>query len=100
MALGEFAIHAGHSLNLQHVGIMHDFSNAALTAPAQLRPQFLRDSGLNNRGLKNAALVHKLLGKEFMRDVAPGHESEYALSVAVSEFLMLYEGANGLLDPS
>ena len=45
-------------------------------------------------------MIHKLLGEEFLRDVSSGNEQEYAVSVAIAEFLLSYEGADGLMFPS
>lgn len=100
IAIAEIGLNDGMSLNLQHVGVFNNLSSGNLSEVASLYSQRLAAHGYTENGINNVAMIHRLLGEEFMRDVAPGNEHEYSVSVAIANFYLSYDDADGLMFPS
>lgn len=99
VAVTEFGLQGGKSLNLQHVGT-YGVPSQPLAELARV-PKGMRERfGLDDVGIANVETFHRLLGEEFMREVLPGCEAEYALSVAITECLLAYPDCDGILFPS
>lgn len=99
-AIAEFKIRKGEYLNLQHVGMFRSASETLKSLAGAIPKKLSSDLKLNAIGCRNVKTIHELLGKEFLRDVPEGQESEYFRSVAIAEFLLAYQDADGVIYPS
>jgi len=95
VVVAEITIRKDCSLNLQYVGAIKKF--AAIDASHAVT---LKGQGFDANGVSNVELIHRFLGEEFMREVAPGNEQDYAVSVAIAEFFLSYPESDGLVFPS
>ncbi len=95
VGVAEITIQRNCVLNLQHVGAIDQFSAFDKKLAAALS-----GFGFTKLGINNINLIHRLLGEEFMRDVTPGNEQDYAITVAIAEFLLSYPDSDGLVFPS
>ncbi len=100
LVVADVGIRDGQSLNLQHVGVLNNLASGNLGEIARNEIGDLQKRGYTANGITNVRMIHRLLGEEFMRDITLGNEHEYAVSVAIAEFLLSYKDADGLIFPS
>lgn len=100
VGIAEIRLRPGETLNLQHVGVLGNLTSGNFSAVSKKWDKRLKGLGLTRNGIRNVKLIHNLLAKEFMRDVAVGRPQDYVVSVAIAEFFLSYARTDGLLFPS
>lgn len=100
VAIAEISTKNANSLHLQVVGIFNDLLKTNLGALEDTQPESFRELGCDDNGIANMKTIHRLIGEEFMREVSPNSTKDYAVSVAVANFLLSYDPADGLVYPS
>jgi RES domain-containing protein len=98
--IAELKIKDGHSLNLQEVGVIDYLQLDQFRGFDSLRIEKFKSIGCTDRGIENVFTIHRILREEFMIDVPQGCEQLYSVSVAITNFLLTFNNADGIIYPS
>jgi hypothetical protein len=100
VAIAEYKLNPKATLNLHHVGFYGTKVHKSIKNAIACSKKDAIVLGLNSVGRRNFKILHQILGDPYLNNVEEGEESKYNFTIALTEHLLAYEHADGIIYPS